>query len=382
MLTRDLAQAFQKTRFRRHQPHIPCGRLDNDTGNLPPVFPDPIRACIDASRRIDSARPERIRSCAEALRALVDNETQCSAPETLERIAAGAASVSRSLDHAAAIHEEAPGCFAGLKTVIEHRGLDDSIEIVAELHALRKDLIEILSRTRIQTPRLARLKQLSDRLDASEGSAGLRGRMQELRQCEEIYRRLLTLLAELAQNAALVRECASTVETLAAAARARAPLLDELSSSLAALAAEKGVSGERRRDTRSVVECLTRNLRATQLIPITEQLTGDSGAILAKLAYNSVVTFVVGEKAMIQMPTWFFPSGAGPFTDDGHVATHGFPNPEATFRFAEPVFIDSKQNFRVELEVPDFAALHDLQRVYGPLFIWVVLDGYRTRDVQ
>ena len=24
----------------------------------------------------------------------------------------------------------------------------------------------------------------------------------------------------------------------------------------------------------------------------------------------------------------------------------------------------------------------EIQRVYGPLFIWVILDGYLTRDVQ
>ena len=54
----------------------------------------------------------------------------------------------------------------------------------------------------------------------------------------------------------------------------------------------------------------------------------------------------------------------------------------ATFRFAEPIFIDRQQNFRVEIEVPDTNVLQDLQRIYGPLFIWVVLDGFMTRGVQ
>ena len=54
----------------------------------------------------------------------------------------------------------------------------------------------------------------------------------------------------------------------------------------------------------------------------------------------------------------------------------------ATFRFAEPVFIDRQQNFRVEIEVPDADVLKELQQIYGPLYIWVVLDGYMTRDVQ
>jgi len=99
-----------------------------------------------------------------------------------------------------------------------------------------------------------------------------------------------------------------------------------------------------------------------------------------KFIYNTVTTFYVGEKVMIQMPTFFFPSGAGAL--NGHSATHGNPDPMATFRFAEPINIDRQQNFRVEIEVPDSDVLKELQRIYGPLFIWVVLDGYMTRDVQ
>jgi hypothetical protein len=64
------------------------------------------------------------------------------------------------------------------------------------------------------------------------------------------------------------------------------------------------------------------------------------------------------------------------------VTTHGEPTPEATFRFAEPIFIDSQQNFRVEIEIPDRDTLEVLQSAVGPFFIWVVIDGYMTRDVQ
>lgn len=99
-----------------------------------------------------------------------------------------------------------------------------------------------------------------------------------------------------------------------------------------------------------------------------------------KFIYNTVTTFYVGEKIMIQMPTYFFPSGAG--ADNGHAASHGEPDPMATFRFAEAINIDRQQNFRVEIEVPDSDVFKELQRIYGPLFIWVVLDGYMTRDVQ
>jgi hypothetical protein len=95
-----------------------------------------------------------------------------------------------------------------------------------------------------------------------------------------------------------------------------------------------------------------------------------------------VTTLYVGEKIMIQMPTWFFPAGAGPYSETAAFTTHGEPSPIATFRFAEAVFIDRQQNFRVEIEVPDADVLKELQRIYGPLYIWVVLDGYMTRDVQ
>jgi hypothetical protein len=118
--------------------------------------------------------------------------------------------------------------------------------------------------------------------------------------------------------------------------------------------------------------------------PPKEQVNPDngSGTIIGKLIYNTVTTLYVGEKIMIQMPTWFFPAGAGPYSERANVTTHGEPSPTATFRFAEPIFIDKQQNFRVELEVPDTDTLKEIQKIYGPLNIWVVLDGYMTRDVQ
>jgi hypothetical protein len=116
----------------------------------------------------------------------------------------------------------------------------------------------------------------------------------------------------------------------------------------------------------------------------------DPGDILAELIYDSVTTLYVGEKVMIEMPTFWFPAGAGVVGHgDMTVTNHGQPDPMATFRFAEPVFIEPHQSFRVEMlfprgvphpanqEVP--GALGELR---GPLRIWAVLDGYLTRDVQ
>jgi len=118
--------------------------------------------------------------------------------------------------------------------------------------------------------------------------------------------------------------------------------------------------------------------------PPLEQIRPNNGAgnLINRLIFNTVTTLYVGEKIMIEMPTWFFPGGAGAYSEGGKVITHGEPSPVATFRFAEPLFIDKQQNFRVEMEIPQRDDLTEIQKIYGPLFIWVVMDGYMTRDVQ
>lgn len=118
--------------------------------------------------------------------------------------------------------------------------------------------------------------------------------------------------------------------------------------------------------------------------PPKEQTKPNNGAgnIISKFIFNTVTTFYVGEKVMIEMPTWNFPGGSGAWSLGGTTISHGEPSPLATFRFAEPIYIDKQQNFRVEIEIPDADVLKDIQKIYGPLFIWIVLDGYMTRGVQ
>jgi len=136
--------------------------------------------------------------------------------------------------------------------------------------------------------------------------------------------------------------------------------------------------------TVSDLEKMIDGLKDDRQKPPKEQIRPNDGAgtIIGKLVYNTVTTFFVGEKTMISMPTWFFPAGAGPYSETGKFTTHGEPSPTATFRFAEPIYIDKQQNFRVEIEIPDSDTLKEVQKIYGPLKIWVVLDGYMTRDVQ
>jgi len=144
-------------------------------------------------------------------------------------------------------------------------------------------------------------------------------------------------------------------------------------------------AGEFAQFDRGLVERLREDLATKGAnMPPNEQISPNNGFgnVISKIIYNTVTTFFVGEKIMIQVPTWFFPAGAGPYAEDGGVVTHGYPNPQATFRFAEPVTIDTQQNFRVEIEVPDRDVLDDLQKIYGPFKVWVVLDGFMKRDVQ
>ena len=130
------------------------------------------------------------------------------------------------------------------------------------------------------------------------------------------------------------------------------------------------------------IDDLNQSLKARAISPEQLDPNNGSGTVIGKLVYNTVTSLFVGEKQMISMPTWFFPAGAGPYSETGKFTTHGEPSPGATFRFAEPIYIDKQQNFRVEVEIPDSDTLKEIQKFYGPLNIWVVLDGFMTRDVQ
>ncbi len=121
-----------------------------------------------------------------------------------------------------------------------------------------------------------------------------------------------------------------------------------------------------------------------------DQPTRDADNVLADLIYNSVTSLLVGEKTMIEMPTYYFPAGAGVSPGNQTLPSHGEPDPMATFRFSEPVKVEPNQNFRVEMLFPQGVPATQqgstgplrLGDAPGPLRLWVVLDGYLTRDVQ
>jgi hypothetical protein len=150
------------------------------------------------------------------------------------------------------------------------------------------------------------------------------------------------------------------------------------------------------RAMRVVVSPLLRRDRRHEHKPKdTEAHDFETDNVLADLIYNSVTSLLVGEKTMIEMPTYFFPAGAGVSPGNQGLPSHGQPDPMATFRFSEPVKIEPNQNFRVEILFPQGVPERPKQTpsptlprplrlgdAPGPLRLWVVLDGYLTRDVQ
>jgi hypothetical protein len=148
------------------------------------------------------------------------------------------------------------------------------------------------------------------------------------------------------------------------------------------------------RALRVVVSALHRfePLTKSDAKPSQRALERNEAEVLADLIYNSVISLIVGEKTMIEMPTFWFPSGAGISPGYSTISNHGLADPTATFRFAEPVYIEPQQNFRVEMAFPqgipgqqsttDQNEKYMLANTPGPFRIWVVLDGYLTRDVQ
>jgi hypothetical protein len=78
----------------------------------------------------------------------------------------------------------------------------------------------------------------------------------------------------------------------------------------------------------------------------------------------------VGEKVIVEMPTFWFTVGVGINPENGAVTNYGGLDPLAAFRFAEPVIIEPQQNFRVEMSFP-----HDVpqfvKEAVGPIRVWV-----------
>jgi hypothetical protein len=123
---------------------------------------------------------------------------------------------------------------------------------------------------------------------------------------------------------------------------------------------------------------------ATSAAPVGDDV-GFNPRVIEEFIYNSVTTLRIRKKTYVEAPTFLFPSGAGAsgaFGGNGSSgASYGVANPMATWRFAEPIVIPPQQSFRVQISFP-----HGVQRLThlreAAIRVWMILDGYLTRDVQ
>ena len=357
--------------------------------DLPAMFPEAVVQCLTApSGNGDSPALVAVSRCLDALAQLITTEKNVVAEHLL---ATARNCVTRCRDlvvQAGEIQQNLDECLSAFTALTDQRTMGRILQLHSELREIRTDLAEVLSRTRIPMTNPEAVSHFTSTIEALsdvEEEQQLLGQLQKASVCVEAFQRLIELLTQPRQPRLQdAQECVEAIEELIQKEAMRVrhlerirDCLQELHTQVAQLETEL-----KQASTEAIRRCLRKRLRNELLIPIDEQLFGNGIQIFSKLIYNSVTTFFVGEKTMIQMPTWFFPAGAGPYSEDGRVVTHGFPAPEATFRFAEPVFIDAQQNFRVEIEIPEATVLSELQRIYGPFFIWVTLDGYMLRDVQ
>lgn len=357
--------------------------------DLPVVFPEEIEACV---RKPDSAHDNdlpNLEECLEQLCDLIKDEKQKKGAEkdSLDTIWAYVGEFENLVGKTKNIGIDLEGCLGFFRTLSDENTLGRMLELQTELEELAPDLSTVLRRTRIQMSKLEEAERFADKLDALPGTRAtkiLQKKFKDARACFDSFCHIADWVKGIQRTD--FKKAKSSVDVLHGffcTEHTRIEMLENIKQCLfdAQREIDSMLFQSNAPRTQGIQECLVDQLNK-QAIPLDEQLFGNGTSVLSKLVYNSITTFSVGEKVMMQMPTWFFPSGAGPYSEDGNVVTHGFPSPEATFRFAEPVFIDTQQNFRVEIEIPEASELTDLQRLYGPLFIWVVLDGYMVRDVQ
>lgn len=259
------------------------------------------------------------------------------------------------------ISKDYEDCLGLLQRLCHRDRMGQMLNLISQLRPIRDELFTVLTRSRVQVKKHEALVKFAEelkKLDAKGEERDLAAKLDRAIACLYDFVTLTSLAQKLrGQRFDAIDACIAAVEEPLSSPTSPPQPADKL---------------------RQRLETVSREFERYRALA----KRGCGQEILVKLLYNSVTSLFVGEKIMIQMPTWFFPAGAGPYSEDGQVVTNGFPTPQATFRFAEPVVIDTQQHFRVELEIPEGDAFQELQHINGPFFIWVVLDGYMTRDVQ
>jgi hypothetical protein len=356
--------------------------------DLPASFPEAVMQCLTAPNgNGDNPALVTVSQCLNEIAQLITTEKH-SVAEHLLATAHNCVTQCRNLvAQAGEIQQNLDECLSAFSALTDQQTMGRILQLHSALREIRLDLVKVLSRTGIQMTNRDAVRQFISTIEALsdvEEEQLLLGELRKASVCVQAFQQLIELLTRPKETHVQdAQECVEAIEELIQTEARRVghlervrDCLQELHTQVTQLTELQQVGAE------AIRRCLRQRLRDELLMPIDEQLFGNGIQILSNLIYHSVTTFFVGEKIMMQMPTWFFPAGAGPYSEDGRVVTHGFPTPEATFRFAEPVFIDTQQHFRVEIEIPEATVLSELQRIYGPFFIWVVLDGYMQRDVQ
>ncbi len=357
--------------------------------DLPVRFPTAVTQCLTEPNG-NGASPALVTltRCLDELAQVIADEKHRVAEQLLATAPHCVTEYRDLVEPAAEIKENLQECVDVFTALCDQHTMGRILQLHGELRTIATDLVEVLRRTRIamtDPPAVSRFISTITALSQAEDDTQLFGKLGRAQACLQAFRQLVELLTQLKQTSLPeAQRCVDSVEQLIHREAKRVICLERVRECFQEVRTQLTQLGMEARQTsaEAIRRCLRERLRNELLIPIDEQLFANGAEILSKFIYHSVTSFVVGEKTMMQMPTWFFPAGAGPYAEGGRVVTHGFPTPEATFHFAEPVFIDAQQNFRVEIEVPDATVLGELQRIYGPFFIWVVLDGYMQRDVQ
>jgi hypothetical protein len=357
--------------------------------DLPVRFPEVVTRCLTApTGNGDSPALVTLTRCLDELAQLITTEKRVVAEHLLATVRHCVTRCRDLVAQAGEIQQNLDECLSVFTALSDQQTMGQILQRHSTLREIRTDLLEVLRRTRIPVTQPEAVQQFIAMIEALSDVAEERPLLELLQKasvCVQAFQKLIELLTQPEQTHGQdAQVCVEAIEKLIHIEATRVRRLERMRDCLQELqtqVTQLGMESTRAR-VGAIRTCLREHVRNELLVPIDEQLFGHGIQILSKLIYHLVTTFFVGEKIMMQMPTWFFPAGAGPYSEDGRVVTHGFPTPEATFRFAEPVFIDAQQHFRVEIEIPESTILGELQRIYGPFFIWVVLDGYMQRDVQ
>jgi len=357
--------------------------------DLPVHFPQAVTQCVlEPHGSTATTALDTLTHCLDEIAQVIAEEKHQVAEQLLATTHQCVTEHRDLVEQATEITEDLDACVAVFTALCDQHTMGRILQLHNELRAVAGDVVEVLRRTRItmtDPPAVSRFISTVTALGQAEDDSRLLEKLGKAQSCLYAFRQLVELFAQLSHlSLPEAQRCVDNIEQLIQMEAKRVMCLERVRACFQKVQIQiTQFERETRLASVEVIRrCIREHVRNELLIPIDEQLSPAGVQILSKLIYQSVTSLIVGEKTMIQMPTWFFPAGAGPYSEDGRMVTHGVPMPDATFHFAEPVLIDAQQHFRVEIEVPDAAALSELHRIYGPLFIWVVLDGYMQRDLQ